>query len=46
MNLYELYVQCTINSKTIIGTSIGAYLQISKQHSILAVANLVAQKNL
>ena len=37
--------RCTINSKTN-GTPEGVYLTISKLHSILAVANLLAHNNL
>ena len=36
---------CTINSK-IYGTPKGAYLPISKLHSILAVVNLLAHNNI
>ena len=36
--------KCTISSK-INGTSKGVYLAISKLHSILAVANLLAHNN-
>ena len=41
---YVLYTRCNIASK-INGTSKGVYLSISKQHSILAVANLLAHNN-
>ena len=44
-NLYETYVQCTINNK-INSTPKGVYLQNFEATLDLAVANLLAYKNL
>ena len=43
--LFQWPMRCTINSK-INGTLKGVYLSVSKIHSILAVANLLAHSNL
>ena len=44
-NTLLIITKCTINGK-IIGTPKGVYLPISKLHSILTVANLLAHNNL